>query len=75
MSRDPSFWNTLVYRSDQVTIQNYKVDQLSAEDGRYNQTDGIDFVESNERPAQQRFLYTGDDGMAPKNEAPAVTST
>ena len=25
VSRDPSYWNTLVYRSDQVTIQNYKV--------------------------------------------------
>ena len=23
--RDPSFWNTLIYRSDMVTVQDYKV--------------------------------------------------
>jgi acyl-homoserine lactone acylase PvdQ len=42
VSRDPSYWNTLVYRSDQVTIQNYKVVNCRPSAvGGYNQTGGI----------------------------------
>jgi hypothetical protein len=69
VSRDPSYWNTLVYRSDQVTIQNYKVVNCRPSAvGGYNQTDGVDFVESTNGLLSNAFLYTGDDGMAPKNE-------
>jgi Pectate lyase superfamily protein len=70
VSRDPSYWNTLVYRSDQVTIQNYKVINCRPTTGStvYNQTDGVDFDESTNGKLFNAFLYTGDDGMAPKNE-------
>ncbi len=68
-SVDPSYWNTLAYRSDQVTIQNYKVVNCRPSAvGGYNQTDGVDFVESTNGLLSNAFLYTGDDGMAPKNE-------
>ncbi len=69
VSRDPSYWNTLVYRSDMVTIQNYKVVNCRPSAvGGYNQTDGVDFDESTNGTLTNAFLYTGDDGMAPKNE-------
>jgi hypothetical protein len=74
VSRDPSYWNTLVYRSDQVTIQNYKVVNCRpSAAGGYNQTDGVDFDESTNGKLTNAFLYTGDDGMAPKNEDPNGT--
>jgi hypothetical protein len=73
-SVDPSYWNTLVYRSDQVTIQNYKVVNCRPSAvGGYNQTDGVDFDESTNGLLSNAFLYTGDDGMAPKNEDPTGT--
>lgn len=70
VSRDPSYWNTLVYRSDLVTIQNYKVINCRPTTGStgYNQTDGVDFDESTNGTLTNAFLYTGDDGMATKNE-------
>jgi Glycosyl hydrolases family 28 len=68
VSRDPSYWNTLVYRSDMVTIQNYKVINCRPTTTTYNQTDGVDFDESTNGTLTNAFLYTGDDGMAPKNE-------
>ncbi len=74
VSSDPSYWNTLVYRSDQVTIQNYKVVNCRPSAvGGYNQTDGVDFDESTNGLLSNAFLYTGDDGMAPKNEDPNGT--
>jgi len=74
VSVDPSYWNTLVYRSDQVTIQNYKVINCRpSAAGAYNQTDGVDFDESTNGTVTNAFLYTGDDGMAPKNEDPNGT--
>jgi polygalacturonase len=66
--RDSSYWNTLSYRSDQVTIQNYKVINCRPTTTTYNNTDGVDFVESTNGTLYNAFLYTGDDGMAPKNE-------
>src|SRR6185295_16086428 len=68
VSLDPSYWNTLVYRSDQVTIQNYKVINPRPDGSDYNQTDGVDFDESTNGLLSNAFLYTGDDGMAVKNE-------
>ena len=68
VSRDPSYWNTLIYRSDQVTIQNYKVINCRPTTTTYNQTDGVNFDESTNGTLYNAFLYTGDDGMAPKNE-------
>ncbi len=65
--RDSSYWNTLSYKSDQVTIQNYKVINCRPNSG-YNNTDGVDFVDSTNCTLYNAFLYTGDDGMAPKNE-------
>ncbi|HTQ06196.1 MAG TPA: glycosyl hydrolase family 28 protein [Polyangiaceae bacterium] len=75
VSRDPSYWNTLVYRSDQVTIQNYKVINCRPTTGStvYNQTDGVDFDESTNGLLSNAFLYTGDDGMATKNEEASGT--
>ncbi len=74
VSADPSYWNTLVYRSDKVTIQNYKVVNCRpSAAGAYNQTDGVDFDESTNGTVTNAFLYTGDDGMAPKNEDPNGT--
>jgi polygalacturonase len=75
VSRDPSYWNTLVYRSDQVAIHNYKVINCRPTSGGtiYNQTDGVDFDESTNGLLDNAFLYTGDDGMATKNEEPSGT--
>ena len=75
VARDPSYWNTLIYRSDQVTIQNYKVINCRPTTGStgYNQTDGVDFDESTNGLLSNAFLYTGDDGMATKNEEPSGT--
>ena len=67
VARDSSYWNTLSYRSDQVTIQNYKVINCRPNSG-YNNTDGVDFCDSTNCTLSNAFLYTGDDGMAPKNE-------
>ena len=76
VSRDPSYWNTLVYRSDAVTIQNYKVINCRPTTTTYNQTDGVDFDESTNGLLSNAFLYTGDDGMATKNEeASGVVNT
>jgi hypothetical protein len=41
--RDPSFWNTLIYRSDLVTIQNYKMINCRPTTTTYNNTDGVHF--------------------------------
>jgi len=68
VARDPSYWNTLIYRSDTVTIQNYKVINHRPDGSNYNQTDGVDFDESTNSSLYNAFLYTGDDGMATKNE-------
>ena len=74
VSVDPSYWNTLIYRSDQVTIQNYKVINCRpSAGGAYNQTDGVDFDESTNGTLTNGFIYSGDDGMAPKNEDPNGT--
>gem|GEM_PF-674042 len=73
VSRDPSYWNTLIYRSDSVTIQNYKVINCRPTTTTYNQTDGVDFDESTNGRLYNAFLYTGDDGMATKNEESSGT--
>jgi polygalacturonase len=51
-----------------VTIQNYKVINCRPTTTTYNNTDGVDFDESTNSSLSNAFLYTGDDGMAPKNE-------
>ena len=66
--RDSSYWNTLIYRSDQVTLQNYKVINGRPTTTTYNNTDGVDFDESTNGTLSNAFLYTGDDAMATKNE-------
>src|SRR5215471_347246 len=71
--RDPSFWNTLVYRSDRVTIQNYKMINCRPTTTIFNNTDGVNFDESTNGRLSNAFLYTGDDSMATKNEEPAGT--
>ena len=71
--RDPSFWNTLIYRSDLVTIQNYKMINCRPTTTTYNNTDGVDFDESTNGKLSNAFLYTGDDSMATKNEEAAGT--
>jgi polygalacturonase len=66
--RDPSFWNTLVYRSDLVTIQNYKMINCRPITAVWNNTDGVNFDESTHGKLSNAFLYTGDDSMATKSE-------
>jgi len=70
--RDSSFWNTLIYRSDGVTIQNYKMINCRPNQD-WNNTDGVDFDESTNGTLYNAFLYTGDDSMATKNEEPSGT--
>jgi hypothetical protein len=71
--RDPSFWNTLVYRSDLVTIQNYKMINCRPITAIWNNTDGVNFDESTNGKLSNAFLYTGDDSMATKSEYPSGT--
>jgi hypothetical protein len=71
--RDPSFWNTLIYRSDLVNIRNYKMINCRPTTTTYNNTDGVNFDESVNGYLSNAFLYTGDDNMAVKNEEPAGT--
>lgn len=71
--RDPSFWNTLIYRSDRVTIQNYKMINCRPTTKIWNNTDGVNFDESTNGKLGNAFLYTGDDSMATKNEEPSGT--
>jgi polygalacturonase len=71
--RDSSFWNTLVYRSDLVTIRNYKMINCRPTTTTYNNTDGVNFDESTNGLLSNSFLYTGDDSMATKNEEPGGT--
>ncbi len=70
--RDSSFWNTLIYRSDAVTIRNYKMINCRP-NADWNNTDGVDFDESTDGVLSNAFLYTGDDSMATKNEEPSGT--
>jgi hypothetical protein len=71
--RDPSFWNTLIYRSDLVTVQNYKMINCRPTTTTYNNTDGVNFDESTNGKLSNAFLYTGDDSMATKNEEASGT--
>jgi polygalacturonase len=71
--RDPSFWNTLVYRSDQVRIANYKMINCRPITKTWNNTDGVNFDESTNGTLSNAFLYTGDDSMATKNEEASGT--
>jgi hypothetical protein len=71
--RDSSFWNTLIYRSDLVTIQNLKMINARPTTTQYNNTDGVDFDESTNGKLYNAFLYTGDDAMATKNEEASGT--
>jgi polygalacturonase len=71
--RDPSFWNTLIYRSDGVTVQNYKMLNCRPTTTTYNNTDGVNFDESTNGKLYNALLYTGDDSMATKNEEPSGT--
>lgn len=67
IARDSAFWNTLVYRSSNVHISNYKVinNQLAEE---WNETDGVDFNNCTDSSLTNAFLYTGDDCMAVKSD-------
>jgi hypothetical protein len=66
--RDPVFWNTLIYNSDQVTIRNYKVINRRPTTTTYNQEDGVDFDCSTNGNVYNAFIYSGDDSMSPKRE-------
>ncbi|WP_437543708.1 glycosyl hydrolase family 28 protein [Sorangium sp. So ce367] len=66
--RDPVFWNTLIFDSDKVTIQNFKVINRRPTTTAYNQTDGVDFDCSTNGKLYNAFIYSGDDSMSPKRE-------
>ncbi|HEX2959793.1 MAG TPA: hypothetical protein VHO70_23355 [Chitinispirillaceae bacterium] len=68
IARNSSYWNTLPYRSDSVTIRNYKVINCRPTSKDYNNTDGVDFDECTNSSLYNAFLYCGDDPMAVKNE-------
>jgi hypothetical protein len=67
IARDSCFWNTIIYRSDSISITNFKVinNRLSSE---WNETDGVDFDNSTNGTLYNAFLYTGDDSMAVKSD-------
>jgi len=73
--RDPVFWNTLIYKSDQVTLQNYKVINRRPTTTTYNQTDGVDFDASSNGKLYNAFVYSGDDSLSPKTEQEAMQDT
>src|SRR6185369_13522916 len=66
--RDSVFWNTLIFNSDKVTIQNFKVINRRPTTTAYNQTDGVDFDCSTNGKLYHAFIYSGDDSMSPKRE-------
>ena len=66
--RDSVFWNTLIFDSDKVTIQNFKVINRRPTTTDYNQTDGVDFDCSTNGKLYHAFIYSGDDSMSPKRE-------
>ena len=68
IARNSSYWNTLPYRCDSVTIRNYKVINCRPTSTTYNNTDGVDFDECTNSSLYNAFLYCGDDNMAVKNE-------
>jgi polygalacturonase len=68
ISRNSSYWNTLPYRCDSVTILNYKVVNCRPTSTTYNNTDGVNFDECTNCMLYNAFLYCGDDNMAVKNE-------
>jgi hypothetical protein len=64
---DSSFWNTIIYRSDAVSISNFKVINNRLSSG-WNETDGVDFDNATNGTLYNAFLYTGDDSMAVKSD-------
>jgi len=73
--RDSVFWNTLIFDSDQVTIQNFKVINRRPTTTAYNQTDGVDFDCSTNGKLYNAFIYSGDDSMSPKREQEGTLDT
>jgi len=67
ISRDSGFWNTMVYRSANIHISNYKVINNRLDD-EWNETDGVDFNNCTNSSLTNAFLYTGDDCMAVKSD-------
>lgn len=68
IARDSVFWSTLVYRSDNISISNYKIINNRLSDTDYNETDGVDFNNTTNSTLKNAFLYTGDDCMAVKSD-------
>jgi len=73
--RDPVFWGTLVYNSDQVTFKNYKTINRRPTTTTYNQEDGVDFDCSTNSGLTNGFIYSGDDSMSPKREQEGMMDT
>jgi hypothetical protein len=73
--RDPVFWNTLVYNSDQVSFKNYKVINRRPTTTTYNQEDGVDYDCSTNGNVFNAFIYSGDDSMSPKREQEGMIDT
>jgi polygalacturonase len=67
ISRDSCFWNTMIYRSSDIAITNYKVINERLEE-EWNETDGVDFNNCMDSSLYNAFLYTGDDCMAVKSD-------
>ena len=63
--RDPTFWNTRVYRSEQVHFRNLKV--LNNRPVRnWTNTDGIDFDSSKDCSLINAVIHAGDDNVVVK---------
>jgi len=67
IARDSAFWNTLIYRSENINISNYKVINNRL-DSDWNETDGVNFDNTTASTLLNGFLYTGDDCMAAKSD-------
>lgn len=63
--RDPSFWNTRIFRCTDVEMSNIKVINCRPV-STYNTTDGVDFDSSQHCSLNHGFIYGGDDNCVVK---------
>lgn len=63
--RDPTFWNTRVYRSEQVYFRNLKILNNRPEKNWTN-TDGVDFDSSRNCSLTNAVIHAGDDNVVVK---------
>ena len=63
--RDPTFWNTRVFRSENVHLRHVKVVNNRPRENWTN-TDGVDFDSSSDCSLEDAFVHAGDDNLVVK---------